>query len=324
MIRLWPVSVLILAIAAGLLATPFQVTLLTRAYIWAILAVSVWFLLRIGNRASLGHAAFFGTAAYAVGIAITRWNVDNLWVVLAIAVATSSVAGLVVGAVASRLGGVHFLLITLAFAEMLRSLATRWREFGGDDGLAGVTRPNAWPLPVDLTSSSAMLWFTLGLLVLVIVVLTVVVRSPFGAALRGVRDSETRMASLGYNPVAYRVAAFTLSAAIAGLAGAANAMHTYFVSPADLVPLVSAKALLFVVIGGTAMLGAAVAAVFFVVLEDLLSSYTQHWPAVLGLIFIIIAIVGLPDLRRWRLGDLRRTQPQRPEPAVDEPLTRQP
>jgi branched-chain amino acid transport system permease protein len=301
MIRLrTALPLLALAIVAGVFATPFQASLLTRAFIWAMLAASVWLLLRIGNRASLGHAAFFGVAAYASGIVVTRWGVQNVWVILLVAFVTSGLAGLIVGSVAARLGGVHFLLLTLAFAEMLRSLATRWREFGGDDGLAGVVVESAWPLPLDLMRPQSRLWLSLALLVVVIGVLAIVTQSPFGATLRAVRDSESRMAALGYNVVGYRIAGFSLSASLAGVAGALNALHTQFVSPAELVPLVSAKALLFVVIGGAPLLGPPLVAVSFVLLEDALSSYTEHWMGVLGVTFVMIAIAGVPDLRRLR------------------------
>ena len=293
MIKLWHALTLAPALAiAALMASPFQVTVLTKGAIWAILAMSVWFLLKVCDRPSLGHAAFFGISAYTAGIAITRWDVSNVWVVLGLAVGVSTLAGGFVAVVAGRLNDVHFLLITLAFAEMLRSLTTRWRELGGDDGLTGVTRPSAWPLPIELTDPKMMLWVSLGALAIVVAVLVVVVRSPFGSVLLGMRDSETRMAALGFSPFAYRTAGFVLSAAIAGVAGLLNALLTRFVSPSELSALVSARALLIVVISSSvALMGPVVIAVGLTLVEDALSSHTKNWAGILGFLYVAIALL---------------------------------
>jgi branched-chain amino acid transport system permease protein len=276
----------------GTRVTGLDVLLLTRSFTWAILALSAWFLLRVSGRASLGNAAFFGTSAYVVGVSVTRWELDNFWVVLGIAIAASAAVGVVVGLVSGRLSGVHFLLITLAFAELLRSLAVRWSVLGGENGIAGITRPSAWPLGVDLTESETMMWFAGGWLAVVVVGLVVVLRSPFGAHLVGVRDSETRMAALGASPVPYRVTAVVLASVVAGVAGVLNAYAVRFVSPTDVAPLVSAKALLFTAIGGVGMVGAIVASVVMTFLEDDLSSRWDSWPTVLGGVYLAIAMIG--------------------------------
>jgi branched-chain amino acid transport system permease protein len=300
-IRLWhAVALTVALVTAAALASPFQITLLTKSVVWAILGMAVWFLLRICDRPSLGHAAFFGISAYATAIAITRWDYSNVWLVLGVSLVVSTVAGAFVAVIAGRLREVHFLLVTLAFAEMLRSLTTRWRELGGDDGVTGVTRPSAWPLPIDIGESQNLLWVSLGLLAVVLAVLVVVVRSPFGAVLLGMRDSESRMSALGYSPFAYRTAGFTLSATIAGVAGALNALLTRFVSPSELSPLVSARALLIVVVGGAfALVGPVVIAFALTFLEDILSSHTEHWAGIIGGLYVAIALlrsVGWRDL----------------------------
>lgn len=285
-------------VIATVRATPFQTTVLTKGVIWAILAMSVWFLLQVCDRASLGHAAFFGVSAYTTGIAITRWEYTNFWLVLGVSLVVSTLAGGFVAVVAGRLNDVHFLLVTLAFAEMLRSLTTRWRELGGDDGLTGVIRPSMWPVPIDLSDPQNLLWVCLALLAFVVAVLVVVVRSPFGAVLLGLRDSESRMAALGYSPFAYRTAGFVLSAAIAAIAGVMNALLTRFVSPSELTALVSARALLMVVIGATlGLLGPVVVAIGLTVVEDQLSSHTKNWAGILGAMYVLIALLrGIP----WR------------------------
>ncbi len=310
------------AIVATLTLDGFNLLLLTRAYAWAMLALSTWFLLRVSGRASLGNAAFQGVAAYLVGISSTRWNIDNLWVTLLIAVSAAATVGLIVGWVSSRLSGFHFLLITLAFAEMLRALALRWRTLGGEDGISGVTRPSAWPLPVDLTDSRQLTWMALALLTTAVLGLITVLRSPFGAAVYGVRDSDSRMAALGHSPAAYRAAAVVLSSVVAGLAGVVNAYAIRFVSPADFVPLVSAKALLFAVVGGAGMLGAVVAAVGLTFLENDLSGRFDRWPMVLGFVYIAIAMVGPAPVQRLRntvVSALAHRAPERHDAEASAP-----
>lgn len=299
MIPSWRIAAAVVGglVLVGTRTTGLDVLLLARAFVFAILALSVWFLLRASGRASLGNAAFFGVSAYAVGLCAVEWQVDNIWLAAGAGIALAALLGLVVGLVSGRLSGFHFLLITLAFSELVRALALRWDYVGGEDGIAGITRPSAWPLPIELSDSTTMMWFTGACLLFVAAVLTVILRSPFGSALVAVRDSERRMASLGYAPVRYRVAAVVLSSAAAGLAGALNAYVVRFVSPTDLLPLVSAKALLFAAIGGISMVGSVIVSVVMTFLEDDLSTRWDRWPTVLGLVYIGIALVGTNPVR---------------------------
>jgi branched-chain amino acid transport system permease protein len=287
------------ALAAALLAVPsfaddFQLALLTQGVAWSILGVGVWLLLRVCDLPSFGHAAFFGTGAYVAGLAVTRWEMDSVLLALGLAVVVSCVVALPIAIVAGRLKHVGFLLITLAFANMLHALAGRWQVLGGSDGLVGVVRPDAAPLPLELSQPVDFYLFALIVLAAALIVVLVVVRSPFGAALKGIRESEQRMAALGYNPVPYRVAAFVISAGIAGAAGVVNAYLNRFVDPGDLDALVSARALLIVVIGGTSVFGAPIAAIAITVLEDTLSSHTARWLGVMGALYILVALVT-PD-----------------------------
>ena len=310
-----------LVLVLGLLATRMtglDVLLMTRSFIWAVLALSAWFLLRVSGRASLGNAAFFGVSAYVVGLCSVEWGIDNIWVALLGGIAASSVIGLVVGLVSGRLSGFHFLLITLAFAELLRSLALRWKFVGGEDGIAGITRPSAWPLPIELADSETMMWFSGATLLVLLGGVTVILRSPFGASVRAVRDSERRMASLSYSPVRYRVAAVVVASGIAGVAGVLNAYAVRFVSPMDLVPLTSAKALLFAAIGGVTVLGPIVVSVVMTFLEDDLSTRWDRWPSVLGLVYIAIAMAGPSPWRQARALVAARRAPHR-EPVAAVP-----
>jgi branched-chain amino acid transport system permease protein len=282
-------------------ADPFQVTLVARGMVWATLATAVWFLLRICNLPSLGHAAFFGIGAYTAGLAVTRWHVGNVFVALGLAVVVTAALSIPVALVASRLQNVSFILVTLAFAEMTRSLVTRWKVLGGTDGLVGITRPHAWPFDVDLVQPQTYFYFAVIVLLACIAVLLVVIRSPFGAVLVGVRDSEQRMAALGYNPFLYRVAGFVLSATIAGVAGVVHVYLNRFASPTDVAPLISARALLIVVVGGAFIAGPVAFAIAITALEDALSSHTDRWLGVLGALYILVALVqGGWRLPTWR------------------------
>lgn len=314
------VAAVVALAAAGLLASPFQVVLLTRGFVWAMLGLAAWFLLRVAGRSSLGTSAFFGSGAYATGLAATRWHHENFWVVLGLAVGASVVVGVVVGLVAGRLSGIHFLLITLAFAEMLRALTTRWRTLGGDDGISGITRPKSGLLGLDLRPAENLMWFTGGWLLVLSVLLVVILRSPFGAALIGVRDSESRMATLGYASTPYRVAAVAVAALIAGVAGCLHAYVTRFVSPAEFAPLVSAKALLFAVVGGVGLVGAALAGVVLTFVEDALSTRFDRWLLLLGVLYIGIAMIPpgpLSRIRRVVGGAVRGSRPAGVEPRDD-------
>jgi len=297
----------------------FQLALLTRGLVWALVAVSVWFLLRLLGLPSFGHAAFFGVGAYAAGLAVTRWDIDNVLVALLLGVAVVVAVALPISLVAARLGSVGFLLVTLAFAEMLRSLALRWRTVGGSDGLVGVTRPDAGPLPLDLTGPVGYFYFTVGCVAACLLLLLLVKRSAFGGVLVGIRDSESRMRALGYHVEAYKVAAFLLSAAIAGVAGGLHAYLIRFVSPEDLSALVSARALIIVVIAGAALAGPVVVAVALTFGEDVVSSHTEHWLAVMGLLYVVVAMAapaGGWHLRRQRRGRPAEDPDPDPEPVL--------
>lgn len=304
-----------------LVADPFQLTLLTRGLVWGLLAASLWALLRMCGLVSFGHAAFFGVAAYVTGIATTIWEVDNVFVALLLGVGLTCAVSVPLALVAGRLQTISFLLVTLAFAEMLRTLALRWRALGGSDGLPGVVRPDAWPLPVELATPRGFFYFTLAVVAACLVGLYVIARSAFGHVLVGLRESSTRMAALGYHPAAYRAAAVLLSAGLAAVAGVLHAYLNRFVNPEDLGALVSARALLTVVVGGVPFIGPPLAALALTFLEDILSSHTDRWLAVLGALYLAVSLlVGLRRRRRDKLDPATA-----PEPAAATPTpVRQP
>jgi branched-chain amino acid transport system permease protein len=306
--------------ALALLAAPyyldvFQVGLVTTGLVWAMLGLSVWFLLRILNLPSFGHAAYFGVAAYVAGLAATRWEIGNIFVVLGLAIVITCAVALPIALVASRLGSIGFLLITLAFAEMLRALALRWRSVGGSDGLVGVVRPDAGPLPLDLALPVDYFYFTLGATAVCLLVVWLVKQSAVGGVLVGIRESEGRMRALGYRVGAYKVAAFLLSAAVAAVAGVLHAYLIRFVSPEELSAVVSARGLIIVVVAGSLLWAPVLVAVVLTYVEDLASSQTEHWLALMGLAYIVVALFG-DKPSSIRLPSRRRPALRRPEALV--------
>lgn len=296
--RLFVLVFLCLALlAAPFYVDSFHIVLLTSGLVWAMLGLSVWLLLRILKMPSFGHAAFFGVAAYSAGLSVTQWGIDNIFVALALSIGITCLVALPIAIIASRLGSISFLLITLAFAEMLRSLALRWGEVGGSDGLVGVIRPGTWPLNVDLSQPVQYFYFTFLLLAVSVIVLVVLTRSSLGGVLVGIREGEGRMKALGYRVASYKVFAFLVSAAIAGAAGVAHAYLNRFVSPEELSALVSARGLLIVVIAGAAVWAPMLVAIVLTISEDQLSSWTSHWLGIIGIVYVVVALVDIDWIR---------------------------
>jgi branched-chain amino acid transport system permease protein len=253
--------------------------------------------------ASLGHAAYFGIAAYATGLLALKlgWNV---WLALPASLLIAALTAAMFGLLALRTRGSYFLMITLALSQVLWGIAFGWRALtGGDDGLPGVPRPAAG-LPLSFADGTSFYYLTLVVTALGMLVFWLLVRSAFGAALVGIRESERRMQVLGYNTWLYKYGAFVISGALAGLAGSLFAYYNGFVSPAYLSVVLSASALIMVILGGAGTLfGPALGAALIVILENAVSAQTERWLTVLGLIYIgvtFFAPAGLIGLARKR------------------------
>ena len=275
------------------LLSSYYVGLLTQALIYAIFAMSLDLLLGYTGLPSLGHAAYFGVAAYTLGLLALRAGM-SFWAALPWALGAAAAAGALFALLAIRTRGAYFLMITLALGQVLWGIAFRWRSVtGGEDGLSGLPRPalRAWALPAGPAGYHL---FVLAVFLLAALALAVLVRSPFGLALQGVRASESRMEALGYNVWLYKYLAFVLAAALAGLAGVLFGAYTGFVSPADLSIVTSARALLMVILGGAGTLvGPAVGAAAILFLESWVSTQLERWLSVLGAIYIL-AVVFCP------------------------------
>lgn len=286
--------------------------------VWALaliagcLGMSLSLLVTYAGLPSLAQAAFYGTGGYAVGLLAVKEGQDNLWVGLLVAAGVAAVLGLVLGLVSLRTRGIYFQIITLSFTAMLWGLAVKWRSLtGGDDGLVGIYPPSLTPFTGYLATPQDAFTFAAGALVLICVVIHVVRRSPFGHIVVGIRDSESRMAALGFRTNAYRLGAFVLSGVLAAVPGALLTYQLQFVSPAQLNFVVSIQALLTVVLGAGTLLGPAFAGIAVVWLQEVLQRHTEHWLLVLGAIYIAVAMLNPPALLQRVRGRLRsrRTVP---------------
>ena len=283
-------GVLVLALLLVLPQTlrPYYVGLVTKMMIFALFAMSLDLLLGYAGLASLGHAAFFGVSAYTIALLFLRAGIGG-WIALPAALAAATVTGAVIAALALRARGSYFLMITFALAQVVWSVGFGWRSFtGGDDGMPGVARPNfGW----SLDGTESFYYFVLAVVGLATLLLAAIVKSPFGRALRGIRESELRMQALGYDVWRYQFVAFVLAAAFAGLAGALYAYFNRFVGPEYLHVIQSAEALIMVILGGAGtLIGPAIGAALIVFLEDYISSLTQHWLLVLGIIYVLVTL----------------------------------
>lgn len=297
------VVVLAAAVLAPLLPS-YPLTLLTQAAIMAILAMSLDVLLGYTGLPSLGHAAYFGVAAYTVGILSTEHQA-GLLICLVAGLLTATVAAAVFGLLAIRATGTYFLMITLALGMVVWGLAFRWVSLTkGDNGIAGVPRPELG-LPWSLGSPLPFFYFALTGTLLAWAALGLLVRSPFGLSLKGVRESETRMRALGYNVWLHKYLSFVLSGIFAGFAGVLWAWYNGFVSPVDVQLVTSVEALLMVAMGGPGTLaGPALGAAAIVFLKNFVSVYTKRWLLILGAVYIGV-ILFTP---RGVLGAFRGSQ----------------
>lgn len=308
-----------IAVVGGLALMPllvgtFYLQLLTKIMILAIFAMSLDLLVGFTGLVSLGHAAYFGIAAYTLVALSPQYEAASLWLTLPAAVMASSVAALGIGALVLRTSGVYFIMATLAFAQMLYSFFAESGAVGGADGVYIYLKPEA-PIfgvkPFDLERIADFFYVALAAVTIVYVLLRVMLNSPFGRVLVGIRDNEQRMRSLGYPTFCYKLTAFVIAGGLAGVAGYFAAAQFGFVSPEILNWHRSGEVLIFVVLGGMGSLaGPAAGVLVMVLLQDFLSGLTTHWLLPMGL-FVIAAVMLLPD----GIAGLARARVRRPADA---------
>lgn len=281
-------------------------TLVTEILIFGILAMSLDILLGFSGMASLGHGAYFGVSAYAAAIFMTKsdwtwtYNLYNWSAAHGLGVIFLFVTCLLVAAafsaffgyLAIRATGVYFLMITLSLAMVIWGLAYRWSAVtGGDNGIIVPGRPTLFGISID--GEMAFFYFTFGVFAICMGLLYLIVRSPFGKSLVGIRERSTRMEMLGYNVWLHRYMAFMISGTFGGVAGILWALFRLFVSPPDVELITSAECLFMVALGGPATLvGPVIGSAIIRTLQQFVSIYIARWPLILGSIYIITIMLG--------------------------------
>lgn len=271
----------------------YYVLLLTEILIYAIFALSLNMLLGYTGLLSLGHAAFWGAGGYTVALLMVRGGFENFWLCITAALLVSAIIGFVFGFLALRTTGIYFIMITLALAQMLWALVWRWHSFtGGDDGLPGIARPDLG-LPWSLWDTTNFYYFVLIFFVLAVFVLYRITRSPFGRTLVGIRENESRLRALGYNTWRYKYLCFVIAAIFGGLAGALKVYQDGFISPAYFSVTVSAIVLLMAMLGGSRFfLGPVLGAGVVWIIRSMVSSYTEYWNLILGILVIAVVLLA--------------------------------
>lgn len=306
--RLLPAVLLLAALllpwVALRLDQPFYIGFASRILIFALAASSLNLVLGYGGMVSFGHAAFVGLGAYTVAILAGGGEAArSAWLAWPAAMLVSAAAAAVVGAVCLRTRGVHFIMITLAFAQMLYYLLVSLKAYGGDDGISLVARSTLGSL--RLADDTTFYFVVLALLALSLLLLHRLSHARFGRVVAGIREDEVRMEALGYATFGYRWLCFVIAAAFAGLSGALLVNQNSFVSPNALHWTQSGQLMIMVLAGGTGRLfGGVAGAVFLLGLEELLSAYTTHWQLPVGL--LLLALVYLAPQGLLGLGRRRR------------------
>ena len=270
---------------------PYYLDLIRRIMIFAIAAISLNLILGYGGMVSFGHAAYLGIGGYAVGI-LAFYGIDNGLVQWGTAIVGSALAALAIGAVSIRTSGVYFIMITLAFTQMLYYLGISLEQFGGDDGMRLRTR-SEFPL-LDLKDPVQFYYVVLGLMLLSIFVVSRLVNSRFGMVLRAAKSNEARSLAIGFSPYPYRLAAFVIAGAMGGLAGALLVNHTSYLTPDFMHWTRSGEVMFMVILGGMATSAGPVLGAFALLLvEDMLSAgapfafVRQHWQLFLGPLLVL-------------------------------------
>ena len=294
---------------------PYYLRVATRILIFAIAASSLNLVLGYGGMISLGHAAFIGTGSYVV--AILAWHFSNdaplvigpltingtmsAFVTWPLAIIVSAFCAFVIGLISLRTSGLSFIMITLAFAQMIYYYSISLQQYGGDDGLR--MRSQSLLQGLDLSDRTVFYYFCLAAFLACLLLIYLLVRSRFGAVIQGVRQNETRMRAVGIEPFGYQLTCFVISGAIAGFAGVLLVNLDSFVSPADLSLARSSELVAMILVGGVGTLwGPLLGAATYILMQFVLGTLTTHWALYFGPALILIVLFA----RRGLVGLLQR------------------
>ena len=295
----------------------YYISMLTKVLIFAIFAISLDLVLGYTGLTSFGHAAFLGVGGYTVGILAIRMNIDLFWILVPVAIAAAVVAAAIIGFISLRVSGIYFLLVTMAFGQLLSVIATKWSSLtGGTDGLVGIMRPNLGVSGFTLTSSG-FYYLVFIIFVICFFILHRIAHSSFGKALVGIRENEMRMRSLGYNTWLMKYAAVIIAGAFAGVAGILYAYFYGAMVPSNLALETSASVMLMVIIGGPGTLfGPFIGAAIVILCEHFSSIYIpERWPLILGSIFIICVMLVRGGFARYLSSFWTKLAFQKPRPV---------
>ena len=302
-VRRVAVAALIVGVAVfPAVAGKYPVKLLQEILIWGIFAMSLDLLMGYAGMVSLGHSAFFGVGGYVAALALLKS--PGVVSGLLLPAAAAALAALVIGYFSIRVSGVYFIMLTLAFSQMFYAVTFQAAWLGAEDGIVGVPRlaalglDTAQPLPFHL--------YLVLLVAVAALCLFRIVRSPFGHVLRGIHENEARMEAVGYAVNRYKLLAFVIAGTVAGVAGSLYTQLVGSITPDAFLWTTSGEALLMVIIGGTGTLaGPMLGAAAFILLQSLVSSYTERWMLILGLTFILLVLFapgGVVGALRGRVG----------------------
>ena len=297
----------LLPLAARLGAESYLLSIATRVVVIAIAALSLDLILGFGALVSFGHAAFLGLGAYAVGI-LSSHGVTDILAQTTVALVAAAIFATATGAISLRTTGVYYIMISLAFGQMLYFLAVSLSAYGGDDGITLAKRSTFAGLDL-LKNNYSFYYLALAVLAAAYLFSHALVAARFGLVLIGTRENPERMRAIGFEPYPYQLTAYVISGMICALAGVLLANQAEFVSPAYMTWQRSGELLIMVILGGVGTLyGAILGAIAFLLLEDGLSHLTEHWKMIFGPMLILIVLFGRGGIAgaARRIGDTRR------------------
>jgi branched-chain amino acid transport system permease protein len=298
------VMLALVPVYAALIGNYFLMSLFTRIVILAMAAVSLNLIMGFGGMVSFGHAAYLGIGGYAIGI-LAKEGINSGFLQWPLALAMSALFALAVGALSLRTRGVYFIMITLAFAQMVYYVAIGLDRYGGDDGMTIYKRSQFGDL-INLSNKTAFYYLCLVLLLVAVYIVWRIVNSRFGMVIQGARSNDRRMRAIGFPTYRYKLVCFVIAGTMCGLAGALLANHTDFISPAVMHWTRSGDLIVMAVLGGMGtVFGPVIGAVALLVLEEVLSGVTEYWQIIIGPIFLLVVLFARGGIDGMLLGARR-------------------
>jgi len=306
--RYWPAPAFLLALFWPLVLAEYPLSLLNEAMIFAIYALGINVLLGYTGFVSIGHGMFLGFGGYGLAIGTLLLGLPT-WAAVILTLIVTSVLSLLIGILCMRVSRIQFMVITLAISQMYYGLFVKLRITGGDDGMAGLPRPDLSALNIDIWDTTVFYYYVLAIFAIVLIVVRRMLQSPFGSVLVGRRENEKRMMALGYRVSIYKNLSFALSGTISGVAGLLLAQNIGFINPDIMGWEFSGEGLLMVIIGGSKyFFGPVVGAGMFVLIKEQLSAVTDDYIFFFGLFFILVVALfrdGITGFVVTKIGLLR-------------------